>query len=259
MLAQTLFLLTAIAIFALSAIAGIAGTARGRLANAAKALIVPATETALAAYQHELTATIAAQIPQPGSSATAPPSAIDALNARTPFAARNYTETPDPASPLVIAVQVVPTATTQPACNPGAAVDTGPDIEANAQCSPFAQESRLALEILTDVGPADPSGTVTPLAHGRFTVTLRLFAQPPYAMVSGAKDASDPSQPHEADAGGWGNALGTFSLPGPSPDDTTIHILYACTPALGDCSASLPRPADDPTSLPWTNGNGSAG
>jgi len=74
-------------------------------------------------------------------------------------------------------------------------------------------------------------------------------------MVAGAKDAVLPGDPHEGDVDGFGNAFGAFAPAQPPPGDTTIHVVYACTPALGDCATSMPRPADAPTSLPWTNGN----
>jgi hypothetical protein len=120
------------------------------------------------------------------------------------------------------------------------------------------QESRLSLTIVADAGPPAGASAVTPLAHGRDTITLRLVAQPPYVMVAGASDDPAPGDPHEGDGGGYGNAIGAFG-PSPPPDDTTIHVIYACTPAQGDCRASLPPPADDPTSLPWTNGNANGG
>ena len=94
-----------------------------------------------------------------------------------------------------------------------------------------------------------------PLAQGRTTVTLRLFAQPPYAAISGIKDVQLPNDPHEGDTGGYANALGTFAPGAAVAGDTTIHVLYRCLPALGDCSESAPQPADAPTDLPWTNGN----
>lgn len=84
---------------------------------------------------------------------------------------------------------------------------------------------------------------------------MRLFAVPPYATIAGAKDGALAGDPHEGDVDGYGNAAGAFLPPSPLPGDTTIHVVYACTPAAGDCSASLPPPADAPASLPWTNGN----
>jgi hypothetical protein len=256
MLAQTLVLLAALAAFATTAVAGIAGAARARTVAAAKSLVAPATETALATYLRAVAAAIAAQAPPPDAAAS-PPS-LDALNGRATFAPAHYVERAD-ASTLTIAVDVTPTAPTLPACAPASGdVNTGPDVAVNAQCSPFVQESRLALDVVTEIGITDGTGALTPLAHGRTTVTLRLFAQPPYAMVSGAKDEPLPGEPHEADTAGYGNALTTFLPTAPLDGDTTIHVVYACAPALGDCATSQPRPADDPTQLPWTNGNGPA-
>jgi hypothetical protein len=135
-----------------------------------------------------------------------------------------------------------------------AAGGSGPDRAVDLQCSAFVQESRLSLQITSDTGPADANGLVSPLAHGRFIVTLRLFAQPPYAIVSGAKDAAGPDDAHEGDDAGWGGAIAAFASP--PPDDTTIHVVYACSPGTGSCATSNPVPQDAPTTIPWTDGNG---
>lgn len=251
MLAQTLFLVAMLAIVAASAVAGIAGAARGQSAAAAKALIVPGVETALGRYLRYVAATIGAQIAPPSGAYAAPPAAIGALNAATAWSAQQYLEAPAAASPLRIAVEVEPTAQTVPACDAG---DSGPDAAVEMQCSAFVQESRLSLAVVSDAGPLDRNGVVSPLAHGRYTVTVRLFAQPPYAAVSGVSDAADPAGYHEGDAAGWDGALPAFGVP--APDDTTIHVVYACVAGSGSCATSNPAPQDAPTTLPWTNGNG---
>jgi hypothetical protein len=254
MLAQTIVLVAMLAIFAASAVAGIAGSARAQTADAAKALIVPGVETALGRYQRYVAATIGAQIAPPSGAAGAPPDEVPALNAGVAWPEQQYLESPGGPGPLFVAIDVRPTAQTTPACD--AVNDSGPDAAVDLQCSPFVQESRLSLSLSSDVGPIDANGVVSPVAHGRYTVTLRLFAQPPYAVVTGVKDAADPDAYHEGDVAGWGNALGPFTSPGPSADDTTIHVLYECTPGTGSCAASNPPPPDAPTTLPWTNGNG---
>ncbi|HEV8021429.1 MAG TPA: hypothetical protein VGP41_09225 [Candidatus Lustribacter sp.] len=251
MLAQTLFLVAMVAIVAASAVAGIAGTARAQNAAAAKALIVPGVETALGRYLRYVAATIGAQVAAPPGAFAAPPAEIGALNAATVWSAQQYLEAPAAASPLRIGVDIVPTAQTVPACD---AADSGPDAAVELQCSAFVQESRLALTVVSDVGPLDANGTVSPLAHGRYTVTLRLFAQAPYAIVSGVTDAADPAGYHEGDDAGWDGALPAFASP--APDDTTIHVVYACVAGTGSCATSNPAPQDAPTTLPWTNGNG---
>jgi hypothetical protein len=251
MLAQTLFLIAMLAILAGSAVAGIAGAARAQTAAAAKALIVPGVETALGRYQRYVAATIGAQIVTPAGNLTTAPAAVPALNAGTVWGERQYLESPAGATPLRIAVDVLPTAQTVPACG---ANDSGPDTAVDLQCSAFVQESRLSLTLTSDVGPVDVNGVVSPLAHGRYTVTLRLFAQPPYAVVSGVNDAAAPTAFHEGDTGGYGNALPAFGSP--TADDTTIHVVYACVAGTGSCATSNPSPQDAPASLPWTNGNG---
>jgi len=250
MLAQTLVLMAMLAILAASAAAGIAGAARAQTAGVAKALIVPGVETALGRYQRYVAATIGAQIGAPPGLLTASPGAVPALNAQTAWTEQRSLEAPAGEGPLRIAVDVQPTAQTVPACGGN---DSGPDAAAELQCSAFVQESRLSLTITSDVGPVDAGGAVSALAHGRYTVTLRLFAQPPYAVVSGVNDAADPAAAHEGDTGGWGNALPAFGSPG--PDDTTIHVVYACSAGTGSCATSNPAPQDDPTTVPWTNGN----
>jgi len=250
-LAQTLFLIAMLLVLASSAVAGIAGVARAQTAAAAKALIVPGVETALGSYQRYVAATIGAQIAAQPGAFTSAPAGVPALNAGTVWEQARYLESPAGPTPLRIAVDVVPTAQTVPACTGN---DSGPDAAIELQCSPFVQESRLSLTLTSDVGPVDAGGAVSPLAHGRYTVTLRLFAQPPYTVVSGVNDAAAPDAFHEGDTGGYGNALGAFGSP--APGDTTIHVVYACVPGTGSCATSNPVPQDAPTTLPWTNGNG---
>jgi hypothetical protein len=197
-LGQTLFLIAMLSIFAASAAAGIAGAARAQTAAAAKALIVPGVETALARYQRYVAATIGAQIAAAPGPFTTEPAAIPALHAQMPWAPQHYLESPGGTSPLRVAVDVAPTAQTVPSCGGN---DAGPDVAVNVQCSAFVQESRLSLALTSDAGPADASGAVSALAHGRYTVTLRLFAQPPYAVVTGVNDAADPAAYHEGDSG----------------------------------------------------------
>ncbi len=252
MLAQTIVLIAAFAIVAASVVSGIAGGARAGAAEAAKALIAPGIETALGRYQHYVAATIAAQIEAPAGPLTAPPGAVPALNAATPWREISYLDA-GPVPPLQVAVDVRPTAQTVPSCTSGA---SGPDVARQLQCSPFVQESRLSLALTAVAGPAGDDGVTSPLAQSRSTVTLRLFAQPPYAIVSGVEDAADPAGYHEGDTGGWAGALPAFATPGPTADDTTIHVLYRCTGGSGSCAFSAPPPLDDPTSVPWTNGNG---
>jgi hypothetical protein len=249
-IAQTLVLMALLAIFATSAVSGVAAVAREQNASAARALVVPGVETALGIYERYVAATIAAQAAAGVTTALAPPAAIPALNGATSWKTQATLETPA-SSPLSVAVSVVPTAQTIPACATGG---SGPDRAVDLQCSAFVQESRLSLQITSDTGPADANGLVSPLAHGRFIVTLRLFAQPPYAIVSGAKDAAGPDDAHEGDDAGWGGAIAAFASP--PPDDTTIHVVYACSPGTGSCATSNPVPQDAPTTIPWTDGNG---
>jgi hypothetical protein len=254
MLAQTLVVLAMIAIIATSAVAGIAGYARAETATAAQALVQPAIDAALARYESTVLAPAIAASYAPGDGTT-PPTAAAALNGAIPWSAQQYVLAANAPSPLAAVVVVTPTSTAAPVCD-AQSVPTAstPDFEIEGQCSPFVQESRLSVTITADVGPSSGASSVAPIAHGRDTITLRLFAHAPYVMLAGASDDPAPGDPHEGDAGGYAGALGAFG-PSPSPDDTTIHVIFACTPAFGDCSASHPQPADDPTTLPWANGN----
>ncbi len=251
MLAQTVVLIALFAILAASAIAGVAGVARTQSIGAARALIVPGVESALSRYQRTIATTIAAQTGAADAVARQAPATIPALAGATAWAVQHTLEAPAPAGPFRVAVDVTPTAQSVPQCNGAPA---GPDTAVALQCSPFVQESRLSLTVTSAAGPLDASGTVSPLAHGRTIVTLRLFAQPPYSAISGALDAADPAGYHEGDTGGFGNALPAFGSP--APDDTTIHVVYSCSDGTGSCATSDPPPQDAPTAVPWTNGNG---
>jgi hypothetical protein len=250
-LAQTIFLLAVAALLATSAVAGVAGVARAQTANAARALIVPGVESALARYEAFIAATIAAQMPPPDGAFAAPPAPVPALNGAAPWSAQTYQDAPPDAAPLQITTSVVPTTLSVPACGAG---EGGPDMAIALQCSPFVQESRLSITLTSVAGPVDASGTISALARGRTIVTLRLFAQPPYVALTGMKDAAAPADYHEGDSGGYGNAIAAFATP--APDDTTIHVVYSCTPGTGSCATSNPPPLDAPSTLPWTNGNG---
>lgn len=253
MLAQTIVLLAFIAIFAASIVTGVAGAARAHAANAARALMLPAVESALGRYQRAIGQTIALQRAQADAASTSLPAALPALANDFVWLPQRSLEVPSDDTPERVAVTIEPAAQTRPSCASGGG---GPDRAVALQCSAFVQESRLALDVRGDAGPVDDAGSVSALAHARYIVTLRLFAEPPYAMVSGVKDASDPAAFHEGDTGGFGNALGAFATP--APDDTTIHVVYACADGTGSCALSAPPSLDAPATRPWTNGNGAA-
>ena len=243
-----------IAIFAISAVAGIAGYARAETATSARSLIAPAIATAVARYEATVVAPAISTAFQSGDGSASP--LVDAaLNGAQAWSTQRYVLGPNAPSPLVAVVTIVPTSTSVPACfSESGPANAGADVEVNGQCSAFVQESRLSLVVTADAGPPSGANAVTPIAHGRDTMTLRLFGQAPYVTIAGVKADAAPSDAHEGDSGGYGNATGAFG-PVAGAGDTTIHVIYACTSAQGDCSASNPQPADQPTSLPWTNGN----
>lgn len=252
MLAQALFLIAVVAVMATSAIVGIAGAARANLVGAARAQLAPAASDALAQYAQGLATTIGNQVALATTDVTNPPTTVAALNGGT-FATQQYTLTDGERGSAT--VTITPNVTVAAACT-GTATQAA-DVERNAQCSSFVQESRLAVELVTQSGLTAADGTFVPLARARTVATLRLFAQAPYVAVAGVKDAADATEAHEGDVGGSQPALGSFASPPPGPGDTTIHVVYVCTPALGDCSTSQPRPQDRTLGIPWTNGNGS--
>jgi hypothetical protein len=256
-LAQTLILVAFIAIVASSVVTAAGTSFLAEAATRAKLVVAPSVATALAAYENEVVAPVIAREYSAGDGASAP-SPLAALNGGVAWQSARYVLAPDNGTTLAAVATITPTSVAVPACDPaGGAVNAGPDVQQNGQCSPFVQESRLSLTIVTTAGPPTGPSTVAPLAHDVTYATLRLSAQPPYVMVAGLRDDADRHDGHEGDLDGYGNAIGSF---GPSdPADSTIHVVFRCTPtAGGDCSQSQPPPADLPTSLPWTNGNGNS-
>jgi hypothetical protein len=254
-LGQIAFLVAIVALLATSAVAGVAGALRAQHASAAAALLDPALAAALAAYENGVV--VPAIGGAAGGDGTSAPAAIPALSGGVAWSAQRYVLQTGAAPAYAAIVTVTPTATSVPACIPAAGASVGgADVEREGQCSPFVQESRLSLALAADAGPLAGSA-VAALAHRREIVTLRLFAQPPYAMIAGVTDDAAPGDPHEGDVDGYAGATGAFGPP-PSPDDTTIHVVFACTPAAGDCSAGRPAPPDAPTDLPWSDGNANA-
>ena len=253
-LAQTVFLMAALALFASTAVAGIAAYARTQSAAVAKSHLAPGVEAALAIYEHDVRARIASELSVASQSAySSAPVVVPALNGGDAWAEESGILPADGVSAIRVAYDIVPTTAAAPACVPQpGATNGGVDIAENAQCSGFIQESRLSLAIATSAGPLGADGAVTPLAANRFTVTLRLFAQPPYTMIAGVKDSADPATLHEGDSGGWAGANNAATA-----GDTTIHVTYRCS---GDaaCATSVPPSLDVTRSLPWSNGNGRA-
>lgn len=173
----------------------------------------------------------------------------------------------DTSQSLAMNETVSPTTLTVPNCS--GRDPNAPDTATNMQCSSWVQETRASLRILVDV--LAPDGTTT-LAHRDVTVTLRLFALPPYSSVTGLKDTTaitptDPnvdnesSAPHEDDLAGRGaNTLSPDVSEGAGASgasDTAIHVQFQCMGGT-DCTQPHPPTPDDLSNHTWQNGNGAA-
>jgi len=269
MLAPVAFLLTILVLATGVAVAGIGAAARASLHAAAHAAIAPAFHHAVDGYQAQIAALIAAQL------AAAPPSSASGVaTVAVPPALADPTTIPAPAritervAPFVVTEDIANTTLAAPSCSAAASAGADdPDTVVAAQCSPWVAETRLSASITVDVWAGDPAANPSAalLAQETETVAFRLVADAPYAMLAGVKtgDARDPTDDsvtdpsaHEGDAGGYSTAVAPAATPA---GDTTIHVTYACEPSAANQPCPyVPRstsPGDDPTALPWHNGN----
>ena len=270
MLAPVAFLLTILMLATGVAIAGIGAAARASLHAAAHAAVAPAFHHAVDGYQAQIAALVAAQLaaapPRDAASGVAavavPPALADPVTIGAP--ARITEAIP----PFVITEDIANTTRAAPSCADSGADDAdSPDTVIAAQCSPWVAESRLSASITVDVWGSDPAANPSAplLAQETETVAFRLVADAPYAMLAGVKtgDARDPTSdsvavasPHEGDADGYSTAVAPVATP---PGDTTIHLTYQCQPSAANAPCPYAplanSPGDDPTALPWRNGN----
>jgi hypothetical protein len=275
MLAPVAFLLTILVLATGVAVAGIGAAARASLHAAAHAAIAPAFHHAVDGYQAQIAALIASQLaaapPEAASSVASvavPPALADPATIAAP--ARITESIP----PFVVTEDVTNTTLAAPSCTDSGATAPGSGNEANdpdtvvaAQCSPWVAESRLSASIVVNVWGSDPAANpgARLLAQETETVAFRLVADAPYAMVAGVKtgDARDPADDsvvdpsaHEGDADGYSTAVAPVATP---PGDTTIHVTYQCQPSAANQACPYTplsnSPGDDPTALPWQNGN----
>jgi hypothetical protein len=164
-----------------------------------------------------------------------------------------------------VGYDVTPTTITPPSC--AWPEQSGADIVSWLQCHALVRESRASLRVTVRV--FDSTGTEA-LARREQTVTLRLFALPPYSAVVGRADGTADSptsddaltQPaHEGDVAGdpAGEAgSGTPVAPTPSPwpqGGPLLHVRYSCS--SGDCADSTPPDPDAAlrAHARWTDGN----
>jgi hypothetical protein len=267
-LAPVAFLLTILMLATGVAVAGIGAAARASLHASAHAAIVPAFHQAIDGYQAQIATLIASQLAAapPGNATSVaavaiPPALADPATIGAP--PRRTESIP----PFVVTEDVTNTTLAAPSCTAPAADASDHDTVVAAQCSPWVAESRLSAAITVNVWGSDPAANpAAPLfAQETETVSFRLVADAPYAMLAGVKtgDARDPTDDsvvdpsvHEGDADGYSTAVSPVATP---PGDTTIHVTYQCQPGAGDEACPYAplanSPGDDPTALPWQNGN----
>jgi hypothetical protein len=163
-----------------------------------------------------------------------------------------------------VAYDVTPTTVAAPSC--ASPEQGGADAVAWLQCHAAVRESRASLRVIVRV--FDSTGMQV-LARREQTVTLRLFALPPYSAVVGRGDGAADSltggdaltQPaHEGDVTGnlaGGTGAGS-AAPQPSPwpqGGPLLHVRYSCS--SGDCADAAPPDPDAAlrAGARWTNGN----
>jgi hypothetical protein len=270
MLGTTLWFTIALALLAGVLLDGTAAFGRAALHAAAEHAIETALRDAVADYQNQLqTAIASASSPlNTGDPFTGVPPTVPYATAVATLPNPVQTTIPTTAgggTPFTVAYTVTPTTINAPACAAsGAPTSSGPDTVAWLQCDGFVQESRVSL--LVEVQVLDANNAAV-FAERTQTVTLRLFAEPPYSAVVGHKDGSaddptdaDPLAPpaHEGDLGG--DTVSGAPLPSPSPwpaGGTLIHVTYQCIDGAGACANAAPPDPDAALqyNTQWQNGN----
>jgi hypothetical protein len=134
----------------------------------------------------------------------------------------------------------------------------GPDAAANLDSDVLTQEARTSIMVTVSIG--DAAGV--PIVTRSQLVTVRTFAAPPYAVITGVADAAAPTPlVAEGDSGGCvaGTASCDSNANAATTDDTRIFANRLCVPGIGDknggtCPSS---PVDESTFVnqPWQNGN----
>ncbi|MFN2461922.1 MAG: hypothetical protein ABR591_14780 [Candidatus Velthaea sp.] len=260
MLAPALYFIVILGLVATVSVSGIAAAARSSLATMSERA-VDAGVRQLARYQTAIENAVVQDAAYATTLGTvAAPQSIAVLTDPALVGKADYTET---VGTLILEEAVTPTTAAAPSCGQGAA---GPDTAQRLQCNPWIQESRASLQIDVTVKSADGRAT---LAQRRFVATARLFAVPPFSLISGMKDSAaleptdgnvvdETSAPHEDDTGGRNtNTLSPDARYGPLNDgaaDTAFHVQYQCRGA--NCDQPRPPGPDNVADRPWNNGNG---
>jgi len=134
----------------------------------------------------------------------------------------------------------------------------GTDVAQNLQTDVLAQEARVSISMVVSV--TDAAGS--PLLTRSELLTVRTFAAPPYAAVSGAADAAAPTAlVAEGDTAGCDpSAPSTCDPDATTVDDTRISASRVCQPLMPGNSGSCPVPngpvyEGNPVNTAWQNGN----
>ncbi len=256
MLGTTLWFVVVMGLMAAVLMNGAAAFGRASVQAAADHAVEAALHDALADYQNRLRPLLAN-----GTGANGEPLPTVTVTP-APHAAGSSGDGGD--SGFSVAYDVTPTTVAAPSC--ASAEQGGADTVAWLQCHATVRESRASLRVIVRV--FDSTGMQV-LARREQTVTLRLFALPPYSAVVGRGDGTADSptgddaltQPaHEGDVTGdsaGGTSAGS-AAPQPSPwpqGGPLLHVRYSCS--SGDCADAAPPDPDAAlrAGVRWTNGN----
>jgi hypothetical protein len=267
-LGTTLWFVVVMALMATVLMNGAAAFGRAGVQAAADHAVEAALHDALADYQNQLRPVLASESGATGALANQPLPTVSVTPAphATGYGSPldgNVTGNPNGAG-FTVGYDVTPTTVVVPSCN--APAQNGADTVAWLQCHALVRESRASLRITVRV--FDASGTQLLAQRGQ-TVTLRLFALPPYSAVVGRADgaADSPtatdalsSPAHEGDVSSISDdaSTGAGTVPAPSPwpqGGSLIHVRYQCDG--GDCADAAPPDPDAAlrAGARWTNGN----
>jgi hypothetical protein len=249
-LGATLWFVVVMGLMAAVLMNGAAAFGRADLQAAADHAVEAALHDALADYQNRLRPLLAngtAAYGEPLPTVTVTPAPRPADNGAAGYGNDNE-------SGFRAGYDVTPTTVTPPSC--ASPEQGGADTVAWLQCHALVRESRASLRVTVRV--FDSSGTQV-LARREQTVTLRLFALPPYSAVVGRGDGAADSPTGDdalAQPAHEGDIAGSPAQPSPRPQGgSLLHVRYQCS--SGDCANAAPPDPDAALSAHarWTNGN----
>ncbi len=260
MLGTTLWFVVVMGLMAAVLMNGAAAFGRAGVQAAADHAVEAVLHDALADYQNRLRPLLADRAAGNGTPANGEP--LPAVTVTpAPHAGADGPGSSGGGPDFSVGYDVTPTTVAPPSCV--APEQSGADTVAWLQCHALVRESRASLRITVRV--FDSSGTQM-LTRREQTVTLRLFALPPYSAVVGRDDGAADSPTgddalarpaHEGDVAGV-PVGGASPVPEPSPwpqGGPLLHVRYQC--GSGDCANAAPPDPDAMlrANARWTNGN----